>query len=86
MITYERLRSGGVLHDKIKRTIMSTGSPEEGNQTILDIVILGINKDIILLQFYDLVERLIDNPKLSKIMEVFKNGQCVRVVVQLPCL
>ena len=74
MITYERLRSGGVLHDKIKRTIMSTGSPEEGNQTILDIVILGINKDKILIQFYDLVERLIDNPKLSKIMKVFKQG------------
>ena len=75
MITYERLCSGGVLRDEIKRTIMSTGSPEEGNQTILDIVILGINKDIILLQFYDLVERLIDNPKLSKIMKVFKQGQ-----------
>ena len=69
------------LHDDI-----IAATPEKGNRMMLDICTLGITKDVALIEYCNILEKFIVNPKLSKIMEVFKNGQCVRVVVQLPCL
>ena len=44
---------------------------------MLDIATIGISKDRTLMEFCYLVEEIIDNPKLSKIMKVFRNGQFV---------
>ena len=41
---------------------------------MLDIAMIGVSKDRALMELYYLVEEIIDNPKLSKIMKVFKNG------------
>lgn len=59
------------LHDDI-----IAAAPEKGNRMILDICVIGICRDVALIEYCSIVEKLINNPKLSKIMKVFKNGQC----------
>ena len=63
------------LNDDIGDTIVSSKTSEEGNQMVLDISLRIIETDQELREFYLLVERIIDNPKLSKIINVFKNGK-----------
>ena len=75
MIAYGKLISIIKLDDKISNEIISATSSERGNQIMLDLVTIGVNKDKTLMEFYYLISQLIDNPKLLKIMKVFKNGQ-----------
>ena len=75
--TLERFSSVGNITDEMTSAIMSADTPEEGNRLMLHIAMVGVNKDVLLIQFYHLWEKLIDNPKLSKIVKVFKLGKCL---------
>lgn len=63
------------LSDDIVDLIVSSSSPDEGNQKLLNICVVTIVKDKALLTFCDLVDKIIDNPKLSKIMKIFRDGE-----------
>ena len=62
------------LRDTTIDAIASSSTSDEGNQKILNICILSIDKDMILLEFSGLIDKIIDNPKLCTIMKIFKNG------------
>ena len=62
------------LNDGTINTVASSPTSDEGNQKILNICIVAIDKDKILLEFSHLIDRIIDNPKLSTMMKIFKNG------------
>ena len=61
------------LSDHSVDAVVSSTS-DDGNQKILNICVLAIDKDRVLIEFSDLVNRIIDNPKLSTMMKVFKKG------------
>ena len=48
---------------------------EMGNLKILSLCIIGIQKDSNLFQFCTIMEKIIDNPKVSKIMKVLRKGK-----------
>jgi len=75
MISLDRFNKIITLKDNIIDAVASSSNSEEGNKTILNISLHIIEADENLRQFYLLVERIIDNPKLSKIINVFKNGR-----------
>ena len=64
------------LSDDIVDMIVSSSSPEEGHQKLLNICVITIEKDKALLTFCDIVDKIIDNPKLSKIMKIFRDSEC----------
>ena len=55
-------------------SIASSQTSDEGNRKILNICILSIDRDNLLLEFSLVIDKIIDNPKLSVIMKIFKNG------------
>ena len=69
---YELFKLDKDLHDDI-----IAAAPEKGNRIMLDICTIGICRDVALIEYCGILEKFIVNPKLSKIMKVFKNGQCV---------
>ena len=73
VISFDRLNKIVPLKEGTADSILPK-TPEEGNQEILDISITIIDKDQDLQEFYFVVDKIIDNPKLSKIMKVLKNG------------
>ena len=75
MTTFGRFTKLIPLNDETADAVITAPTPEEGNQHILNICVIGVNKDKTLIEFYYLVEKLVDNPKLSTIMKVFKNGR-----------
>ena len=75
MTTFGRFTKLIPLNDERADAVISAPTPEEGNQLILNICVVGVNKDKTLMEFCYLVEKLVDNPKLSTIMKVFKNGR-----------
>ena len=86
MKAYGKLIDIVKLDDKICNDIVSATTSERGNQIMLDIATIGVNKDTTLMEFYYLVNELIDNPKLLKIMKVFKNGQLCNDVFTCVCV
>ena len=62
--------------------IATCPSLEIGNMKIMFLCMSGVESDDDLLTFGDIMEEIIDNPKLSKIVEVFKEGR----IVALFCL
>ena len=54
--------------------IATCPSLEIGNLKIMFLCMSGVDSDDDLLTFSDIMEEIIDNPKLTKIMEVFKEG------------
>ena len=74
MISFDRFNKMIPLNAGIADTIVSSTNSEEGNRLILGISLRIIDTDQDLREFYILVSRIIDNPKLSKIMNVFKSG------------
>jgi len=73
VISFDRLSKVVPLKEDTTDSIISKSS-EEGNQLILDISISIIDRDEDLQSFYFVVDKIIDNPKLAKIMKVFQNG------------
>jgi len=74
-VSFERFNKIVPLNDDIADTIVSSKTSEEGNKMVLDISLRIVDVDQELREFYLLVERIISNPKLSKILNVFKNGK-----------
>ena len=62
------------LDDILVDSIVTASCPAEGNQRILKICMLMVQTDKCLNEFCSTMEKLVDNPKLSKIMEVFRHG------------
>ena len=62
------------LPDDLVDSVVSSSTSDDGNQKILNICALSIDKDRVLIEFSDLVNKIIDNPKLSTMMKVFKKG------------
>jgi len=60
--------------DSLVDTVVSSPTPDEGNQKILNICVLSIDKDNVLIEFSQLIEKIIDNPKLSTMMKIFRRG------------
>ena len=60
--------------DDLVDSIVSSATSDDGNQKILNICVLSIDKDNVLIEFSHLIEKIIDNPKLLTIMKIFKNG------------
>ncbi|XP_065903832.1 uncharacterized protein [Dysidea avara] len=78
VISFDRFNNIVPLDGDVVDTIVSK-TAEEGNKLILDISLRVIDTDQELREFYLLVERIIGNPKLSKIMTVFKN-ECDKLI------
>ena len=57
--------------------IATCASLEIGNMKIMFLCMSGVDSDDELLTFGDIMEVIINNPKLSKIIEVFKEGKIV---------
>ena len=74
-VTLARYNQAFPKKDKIDDRIMTCPNLEMGNLKILSLCILPIQKDNNLLDFYEVVETIINNPKLLKIMKVFKKGK-----------
>ena len=62
------------LSDDVVDDIVSSSSSEEGNQKLLNICVVMIETDESLPRFCNLVDKIIDNPKLSKMMKIFRDG------------
>ena len=72
--TLGRISKLARLADHMVDAIVSSSTSDEGNQKILNICVLSIDKNNLLLEFADLIDNIINNPKLSIMMRVFKNG------------
>ena len=59
--------------------IATCSNPEMGNLKILSLCMGPIQKDNDLLIFCDIVEEIIDNPKLSRIMKVLRKGMYIKL-------
>ena len=62
------------LSDDVVDIIVSS-SPDEGNQKLLNICVVTVDNDKSLPRFCSLVEQIIDNPKLSQLMKIFRDGE-----------
>ena len=62
------------LSDDVVDIIVSS-SPDEGNQKLLNICVVTIENDKSLPRFCSLVEHIIDNPKLSQLLKIFRDGE-----------
>ena len=62
---------------KRNERIETCSNPEIGNLKIFSMCLVPVQKDNDLLIFCDIVEGIIDNPKLSKIMQVLRKGKAV---------
>ena len=52
-----------------------SSSPDEGNQKLLNVHVITIDNDKSLPRFCSLVEQIIDKPKLSQLMKIFRDGE-----------
>ena len=62
------------LSDDVVDIIVSS-SPSEGNQKLLNICMVTIENNKCLPRFCSLVEQIIDNPKLSQLLKIFREGE-----------
>ena len=75
LVSYDRLNKMLSLERDIYDLIFSSETPEPPNQRILNFCIYGIGNDKLIVDFFSIVKNIISNPKLSKILNVFKNGE-----------
>jgi len=62
------------IDDALVDVIVTASCPAEGNQRLLKICMLMVHLDKHLVDFCLMMEKLIDSPKLSKIMKTFRKG------------
>ena len=74
LVTLGRFTKLVNLTSNLVDSVVSSQTSEEGNRKILNICVLSIDRDNLLLEFSLLIVKIIDNPKLSIILRVFKNG------------
>jgi len=68
------------LDDILVDAVITASCPAEGNQRMLKICMLMVYLDKYLIEFCSIMEKLIDNPKMSKIMKVFRRGMTYKSV------
>ena len=94
MITLGKLvQLGYVINDDAVDWISTAPTSIIGNQRVLDFVILSIKGEDSLLEFCDILEKLIEHPALLKLVESLRNGTvmllmylCVAVLVMYLCV
>ena len=74
MITLGKLVQIGNVNDEAIEWISSAPTAIIGNQRVLDFVILAIKEEDALLEFCDIIEKLIEHPALLKLVESLRNG------------
>ena len=77
MITLGKLVQLGNVHDEAIDWISTASTATIGNQRVLDFIILSIKGEESLLEFCDVLEKLIEHPALLKLVENLRNGNCV---------
>ena len=84
MITLSTLCGLITVHNEAIEAITSSSTPEEGNQGILNYIIYITNGDQHMNAFCELMAKLIDNPKLSRVISILKKGTYIHVYVVYP--
>lgn len=74
MITLGKLVQIGKVNDEAIDWISTAPTATIGNQRVLDFVILSIKGEETLLEFCDILEKLIEHPALLKLVESLRNG------------
>ena len=74
MITLGKLVQLGNVNDDAVDWISTAPTSIIGNQRVLDFVILSIKGEDSLLEFCDILEKLIEHPALLKLVESLRNG------------
>ena len=74
MITLGKLVQIGNVNDEAIDWISTAPTATIGNQRVLDFVILSIKGEDTLLEFCDILEKLIEHPALLKLVESLRNG------------
>ena len=85
MITLSTLCETFDVHPEAIETITSQPNSKEANQVILNYIIFITKGDQQMNAFCDLMIKLINNPKLSKITKILKSGMyiCTYVVLEI---
>ena len=74
LITLSRLCNLLPVDEKLMQTIASYSSSEVANNRILNAAISNVKHDSVLLGFCILVEKLIEDPEKSRIIEKLRSG------------
>ena len=74
LITLSRLCNLLPVDEKLMQTIASYSSSEVANKRILNAAISNVKHDSVLLGFCILVEKLIEDPEKSRIIEKLRSG------------
>ena len=74
LITLSRLCDLLPVDEKLMQTIASYSSSEVANKRILNAAISNVKHDSVLLGFCILVEKLIEDPEKSRIIEKLRSG------------
>ena len=62
------------LNPKLIQAVTALRSPEHANQLMLDYIIFILSGDQQMMTFCDLMEKMINNPALSKIISALRTG------------
>ena len=74
LITLSRLCDLLPVEEKLMQTIASYSSSEVANKRILNAAISNVKHDSVLLGFCVLVEKLIEDPEKSRVIEKLRSG------------
>jgi len=74
MITLSTMCESFTVHSEAIEIITSCRSSEEANRTILDYIIYILKGDQEMMDFCNLMQKLISNPRLSKITSALRTG------------
>ena len=77
MVTLGRVCKLIPVDDSVVDIIATAATPLEGNRRMMNIFILGIRDTKSLADFWYAINKVIDNPRVSKIMKAFKCGMYV---------
>ena len=64
------------LNPKLIQVVTTLRSPEHANQLMLDYVIFILKGDQQMMAFCNLIEKMINNPALSKVISALRTGTC----------
>ena len=86
LITLSRLCNLLTVEERLVETIASYSSSEMANKRILNAALSNVKHDSVLLGFCILVEKLIEDPAKSKVIEKLRNGQYIYLCTIFLCL
>ena len=83
LITLSRLCNLLPVEERLVETITSYSSSEMANKRILNAALSNVKHDSVLLGFCVLVEKLIEDPAKSKVIEKLRSGQYISFYVAI---